>query len=530
MVVSLFLVSTIILSAEEPGSVAAVALAGLYRLIIATYLFSVASLVVLKFTDSFSRALTYAQIIWDLLLVTLLLLLTGGINSPYSFLYMLSIINASVLLARREAIYTASLCGILYGTILDFQFYGKLTVLGLSQAPAQQYGARYILYTIFVNILAFYLTAFLTGYLAERLKKSESALQEKVIDYEELERLNSSIVSNLESGLLTINNSGRIRVFNRYAAELTGITQEEAYDRPLLEVIDGFQHFADRIMSFCRGELEHRSATGTRMIFGFKSVPFTDKEGNRIGAIIDFQDLTQFKRLEADLKKADRLAAIGELSARIAHEIRNPLASISGSVQLISQGERVDAADRKLLNIIVRESERLNGLIRDFLAYARPSTPVKLPIVVKQIIQDLSLLLESDPRFQNVTICNNCPEALTATIDPDQMQQVFLNLFINAAEAMSSEGAITIDAAIASESEDVPISEEKVRIKVTDNGKGMNKADVQKVFEPFFTTKPAGTGLGLATVYRIIESHGGSIRVESACDVGTTFTIYLPVV
>src|SRR5208282_5711023 len=164
-VVSLFLISTVILNAKEPESINETELFGFYKLIIATYLFSIASLIILRLATGLNRTLTYAQIFWDLLLVTLLLLLTGGINSPYSFLYMLSIINASVLLARREAIYTASLCGILYGATLDLQYFGKLTGLGLSPVPAQQFGANYILYTIFVNILAFYLTAFLTGYL-----------------------------------------------------------------------------------------------------------------------------------------------------------------------------------------------------------------------------------------------------------------------------------------------------------------------------------------------------------------------------
>jgi two-component system, NtrC family, sensor histidine kinase PilS len=527
-VVSLFLISTIILNAKEPESVSTIALAALFKLIIATYLFSIASLVVLRFSERFQSILTYSQIIWDLLLVTLLLLFTGGINSPYSFLYTLSIINASVLLARREAIYTASLCAILYGAILDFQYFGKLAVLGLSEAPAQQHGANYILYTIFVHILAFYLTAFLTGHLAERLRKSESALQEKVIDYEELERLNSSIVSNIGSGLLTINNEGKIRVFNRYAAETTGITHEEAYDRPLLEIMSGFTPFAERIFALCRGEIEHQSTKGGMMILGFKSVPFADKEGNPVGAIIDFQDLTQLKRMEAELQKADRLAAIGELSARIAHEIRNPLASISGSVQLIAQGDRIDVADKKLLNIIIRETERLNGLIRDFLAYARPSQPVKLPVYLKQLILDISSLLETDPHFKNVIISNNCPEWLTVPVDRDQMQQVFWNLFINAAEAMPSGGVIKIDAVIVPAREYGTGSGEKVKIVVADNGAGMTLKDVQNVFEPFFTTKPEGTGLGLATVYRVIESHNGTILVESSCNSGTTFTMYLP--
>jgi two-component system sensor histidine kinase PilS (NtrC family) len=329
---------------------------------------------------------------------------------------------------------------------------------------------------------------------------------------------------------LTINNEGRIRVFNRYAAELTGITHEEAYDRFLPEIMTGFTSFADRIFALCRGEIEYQSTTDGTMIFGFKSVPFADKEGNSVGAIIDFQDLTQLKRMEAELLKAERLAAIGELSARIAHEIRNPLASISGSVQLITQGDRIDEADKKLLNIIIRETERLNALIRDFLAYARPSQPVKMPVHLKQLILDISSLLESDPHFRNVIINNNCPEWLTISVDRDQMQQVFWNLLLNAAEAMPSGGMIKIDAMIVTARLEESGFGEKAKIVVMDNGAGMTLKELQKVFEPFFTTKPEGTGLGLATVYRIIESHGGTIMVESTCNSGTTFTIYLPAV
>jgi two-component system sensor histidine kinase PilS (NtrC family) len=526
-VVSLFLISTIILNAREPQSAGAIELTGLYRLIIPTYLFSIFSLLILKLSRGLHRTLTYAQIIWDLFLVTMLLLLTGGISSPYSFLYMLSIINASVLLARREAIYTASLCGILYGAILDFQYYGKLAVFGLSQA--QYYDARYILYTIFVNILAFFLTAFLTGYLAERVKTSETALKEKVIDYEELERLNSSIVSNIDSGLISINNDGRVRVFNHHAAELTGITQEEAYDRPLAEVIEGFTSFADNIHTFCEGEIDYNTQKEEQMIFGFRSVPFPDKEGNPAGVIIHFKDLTQLKRMKEQLQKADRLAAIGELSARIAHEIKNPLASISGSVQLISLDDRIAGADKKLLQIIVRETERLNALINDFLSYARPSQPMKMPVLLRQLLADMTAILAVDPRFKNVTIQNNCQEGLTLAVDRDQIRQVFWNLLLNAAEAMPMAGTIKINAMIEKDGEKVSSREERAKIVIADNGSGMTENDLQRVFEPFFTTKSGGTGLGLAIVYRIIESHGGSIFVESAVDAGTTFTIFLPV-
>jgi two-component system sensor histidine kinase PilS (NtrC family) len=233
--------------------------------------------------------------------------------------------------------------------------------------------------------------------------------------------------------------------------------------------------------------------------------------------------------MKEELKRADRLAAIGELSAHIAHEVKNPLASISGSVQLISQGDKIDGADKKLVDIIMRETEWLNGLINDFLAYARPSQPLKIPVLLKQLITDMASLLTADPRFKNVIIQNNCMEQLTLAIDRDQMRQVFWNLFINSADAMPAGGTIKVDTVTGDKGETGMFSGENVKIVVADTGSGMAKSDVKRVFEPFFTTKSAGTGLGLATVYRIIESHGGIILVDSAIGAGTTFTMFLPV-
>ena len=519
VVVSLFLAAIAFLALREPDTLGEGALSGFISLIVATYLFSIVSLLLLRFTELINRTLAYLQIIWDLLLVTILILLTGGIVSPYSFLYILAIINASVLLSRREALYTAALCGILYGAILDFQFFGRLASLGLAPAAAQQAGAVSLFLTIFVNLMAYFLTAFLTGYLAERATSSESALREKVIDFEELERLNSLIVSSLDSGLLTVTPEGRIRVFNRYAADLTGISQEAAYDKPLEVVIPAFSAYAGALANLQRQELEHVTPAGVRKIFGFKTVPFTDAQGNSLGVIIDFQDLTGIKRMETELKKADRLAAIGELAARIAHEIRNPLASISGSVQLIAQGERIDERDRKLLDIVLRETERLNLLIRDFLDYARPSQPVTTPVRLSHLLADLEALLRVDPRFSRIELIIACPGEIVVPVDRNKFEQVFWNLLLNAAEALPEGGTVRI----VGQQDDA-----RVTVRVTDNGSGIPPEQLKKIFEPFFTTKQGGTGLGLATVYRIVEAHSGRIRVESSPGEGTTFTLQLP--
>jgi two-component system, NtrC family, sensor histidine kinase PilS len=531
VVVTLFLASTLLFRLQQTGEGAVDApLAVPLRLVAATYLFSLLSLAVLRLTSTVGavRAITYAQIVWDVILVTTLILITGGVNSPYAFLYFLSIISASVLVSRYEAYYTASLCVILYGAILDFQYYGKLSLLGLSPLPALQYGAGYIFYLIFLYSAAFYLTAYVAGNLSERARRSETALKKKEIDYVELQRLNSSIVSTIESGLVTVNSDGRIRVFNRYVEQLTGVSQKDAYDRLLFEIFPGFVPFLSDIFGVAQGEFEHRSQAGKQMLLSFKSVPLSGNEGGRTGAILDLHDLTEIKKMAGELKRADRLAAVGQLSARMAHEIRNPLAAISGSVQLVALRDWADEKDKRLFSIILRETDRLDGLLRDFLFYAKPTQPAKVSLCLRRIIADLSDLLSTDPRLERVVIDNQVPESLTVLFDKDQCSQIFWNLMVNGAEAIAGEGRIAVTAEVVSAG-GLPQAGDEVRIRVSDDGSGMSESDVKRVFEPFFTTKKGGTGLGLATVYRIVETHGGRISVSSKVGKGTTVTLFLPV-
>lgn len=523
VVVSFFLASTIFLNIKYPVETDSNTFSGFIKLIVATYLFSLVSLYALKF-EKLLRSLAHAQIIWDVFLVTLLILLTGVVTSPYSFLYFICIVNSSVLLARRQAIYTAALCAILYGLILDLQYFDKLTAFGVSSLPARQSGAQYILYTISLNIINFFLTAFLTGYLAERTQKTEKALINKEIDYEELDRLNSSIVANLNSGLLTLNTEGRIRVFNHYAVSLTGVSQAKAYDKYLHDIFPNICYLGGALDDIHRGEFSFESPVEGTMTIGFKSVPLTDSQGCHAGIIVIFQDLTQLKSMEEELKKADRLSAIGQLSAHIAHEIRNPLASISGSVQLLAQGEGICAKDRKLIEIVVRETDRLNNLIKDFLGYARPITPTKRSIYLSELLHSVKVLVAQDPRFTGCRFDVNAPCGITIFADHDQVEQVMWNLVLNAAEAMPEGGTITATATITG-----AIDSAMARIVITDTGIGMDNEAKNRVFEPFFTTKKGGTGLGLATVYRLIEAHSGTIAVESSKGKGTKFVIHLPI-
>ena len=527
IVVSLFLASITYFNFREPELFPHVMLRDVTRLITVTYVFSILSLVSVRFYPSIITSMGYAQIVWETLFVSILIVITGGITSTYGFFFNLAIINACYLFGRREALYTASLCGIIYGLILELHYFGKLETYGLLREMGDLYGPNHILSLMFTNFLAFILTAILTGYLAERARKSESALKEKVVDYEDLERVNSIIVSTLDSGLVTINSLGRIRVFNRYASVLTGIDQQTAYDLELAEIFPEIEISYDQDKDLERKEMLFTTKDGSKKILSIKTAPLNDKNGSLLGAVIDFKDLTEIRAMEARLKRADRLAAIGELSARIAHEVRNPLASISGSVQLISDSVAVPSSEKRLLDIILRETWRLDNMLKEFLQYSRPVTPVKIRFSLKSLVTDLVSLLKGDERFAEIIIRNDIVDDIEIFADHDQFRQVLWNLLINAAESMENGGEISLNCRYSRNRHGAAIN--SMDLKICDTGTGISKKDLELVFEPFFTTKAGGTGLGLATVYRILESHNFLISVESTLGQGTCFTINLPI-
>ena len=515
----LFLASTLLLEYQNLFDVIERFQPGVIRLMAFSFIFSIISLLSLN-RLRFTQFLTILQVIWDLSFVTVLVLFTGGILSPYSFLYLISIMIAGMLLGRRQALYTASLCGILYGTILDFQYFGYLSFIGLNQEDAYNVGALRLFYTITFNLIAFGLTAFITGLLAERARLSEEALHRSSIDYFELAQLNSAIVAHSESGLLTTTVAGRIRVFNPYAEAVVGLSQSDAYDKQIESVFPQLSGFFNPDCDSKKREFVYEKSTGVVITLECHIAPFNDSEGMLAGYIINFSDITNIRRMEAALKKADRLAALGELSARMAHEIRNPLAALCGSVQLLSSADDVKEPDARLLAIVTREAERLDALISEFLMYARPATPLTELIGLHQYIEDEFIFLANDPRFINITLQNLVPKTVEAAFDPNQLHQVIINLLQNAADAMPDGGVIKVDCSSA------PAT---VSIGITDNGFGIPGDDVRHLFEPFWTTKPAGTGLGLAISYRIIEAHGGTLSVESPPDGGCRFIISLPV-
>ena len=459
-------------------------------------------------TDFFSQL----QIVWDLLFVSVLILLTGGVESVFSFAYLLVIVSASFLLSRRSTILAAACAVIMFGGILNLQFFNYLNPINLFRSVSD--GTFFSV--LFVHGVAFFLTSILSGTLAERWRQSEKELQLKTIDYAELKKMNRTILSHISSGLMLINSRGRIRSFNRAATFITGWSLQDVYDKDAAEMFPGLA--LDSTAAFTplkRSEGYFVNENGENLILGYATTPAKGSQGENLGVLVTFQDLTQLKKTEEDLKRTDRLAAVGRLAAGMAHEIRNPLASISGSIQLLMEAETVQPDDLRLMGIVVKEADRLNGLLTDFLQFAKPKEPVKESVNVASILDQLVDMLAADPRFKGIEIIQVYPAEIYLVLDRGLILQALWDLSINAAEAMQSQGRLTFG-----------IEENgAATIIIEDSGPGIADEIKGRIFEPFFSTKEQGTGLGLASVYSVVESHGGMVTVEKGAAGGARFSL-----
>ncbi|ALC16924.1 sensor histidine kinase PilS, PAS domain-containing [Desulfuromonas soudanensis] len=515
LVLVLFLGGSILLRFADGSEMAGSPLPYLYALVGISILQTLGSALWLPRIVLFRR-FVQLQVVWDLLFSVSLIYVTGGIGSLFSFLFLLVIISASFFLSRHEIYFVASAAAILYGSLLDLQYYGYLPLLEGLVFPKQVDGQTYF-FAVFINVTAFFLTAFLGGTLSERLKRSVQAFEKKAIDYEELGNLNRTILANISSGLMIVNSQGRIRSFNVAASKLTGLSLEEVYDRDVRALFPGFAAFDNGSLQVVkRGEGEFVDPSGRSLLLGYSSTLVRDPDEQPSALLITFQDLTAFKEMQEQLQRSDRLAAVGRLASGMAHEIRNPLASISGSVQLLMETGAVDKAGLRLMGIVVREVDRLNGLLTDFLVYAKPSPPRFEAVDLSALFDELAEMVTVDPRFAAVKIRREYSPGVVVSVDRKQFRQALWDLVINGAEAMPEGGTLTLG-----------VSRDGSRIYVEDTGRGIPEGIKERIFEPFFTTKDFGTGLGLASVLTIVEAHGGRIEAETGRNGGALFTIYL---
>ncbi|MEJ2696031.1 MAG: ATP-binding protein [Candidatus Sulfobium sp.] len=453
---------------------------------------------------------TYVQLILDVLSEICLIYIAGGIESWLSFMLILTVLSSSIILDKKAGYVTASLSSILYGILLDLQFYRLLPLPYDSSIPEKEF-----LYNIFIHILALYVTAYLSGYLSSSLERTRQELAKKDSNLKDLEFFNVKVIESLPSGLFTTDLGGDVLIFNRAAEKITGIRREAVIGSKIGNAMP-FLTFP-----FLEGRREGilESDKRGRKIIGITVTDVKDLSGRQTGFIGVFQDLTQIKQLEAEVKEKEKWAAIGELSANIAHEIRNPIASMRGSIEMLRDNRIPPKHRDQLMSIAVNEMERLNDIISDFLTYSS-SRPPDLKDTDLHLLLDetLSLLENIEQNRGNITIKKDFDGPLFAAADPQKIRQVFWNLGVNAIEAMKDGGELAVSTGS---------SPDFVRIAFSDTGVGINPSGSEKIFYPFFTTKDGGTGLGLSIAYRIIEEHNGRLTVKSNPGIKTVFEIIL---
>jgi two-component system sensor histidine kinase PilS (NtrC family) len=480
--------------------------------------------------------LAYFQIIADTFLVTAIVYTTGGIESYFSFLYMLVIINGSILLYRKGGIVTASSSSILYGLLLDLDYYRIVHPLGSTGAYGAGQPGFHVFNLIAVSIAAFYLVAWLSSYLSEQIRKNRQEIKARQTDIMKLEMLNDSIINSLTSGLIALDESRRIMLFNPAAEGIFGQSARDVKGQRLEEVLpflgkwpaaEAHGPFRTPDSGSSPVDLTFEGKHGEPRQLRALMSPLIPTFGGQIGHLLFFQDMTDIRRIEEDMKRIEGLAMVGEIAAAMAHEIRNPMASISGSIQLLKDGAEKNGMNARLMDIVIREIDRLNRLIKDFQLFAKPRKAAMRPFDLNQLtVEAVELFKNSTHWNRNVRVLKDFRASILLESDPEQMRQVFWNLFLNASEAMPDGGTleITLERAPAP----AHLGGERARIIVRDTGKGFDERDLSKIFNPFFTTKAEGSGLGLSIVKGIVEGFGGEVHGRNHPAGGAMITVELP--
>ncbi|MGH9457558.1 MAG: two-component system sensor histidine kinase NtrB [Thermoanaerobaculia bacterium] len=469
----------------------------------------------------------YVQFAGDVFIETLLVYFTGGLDSPFSFLYLVTIITASMLLYRRGGLVTASGAVILYGGLVDLMYFGVLPAPPPSFFSTTQWSLVRLYLNLSTNVAGFYATALLTSFISEKLRRTYHELDVNRQSLAELKAINENVVASIPSGLLTLSNDGVVSFANPAASEILGIPAPEAVGKHVVDVrlfeVEEWEEIARRSAesAVVRGETTYARGEEA-MAIGYAVTPLRTLQGNASGLSCIFQDLTEVKRLEGQLRMKDRMAAVGELSAGIAHEIRNPLAAIAGSVQVLRNSKNLAVQEQRLMSIILKESERLNKTIGEFLRFVKPHERREIEFdIAASLVETLELLSNSAEMKPGHRVeWNVDPSSFIVAGDPDQIRQVFWNLARNAIQAMPEGGILRVTSSV---------SDATFVIEFLDEGLGMTERERRSLFQPFRTSQPSGTGLGMAISYRIVQEHGGRIDVDSEPGHGTRITVALPI-
>ena len=501
----------------------------LYFLIAGTYGLTLVYAVALRLVP-YRQIQVYVQVIFDLLVITGLIYLTGGPGNRAGFmlLYPISVLSGSVLLYRRKSLVLAGVATLFYAGMLWAVRDGWVAAgQALTDVPAMP--VKHVLYSIFVTGVACATVALIGSYLAESLETVGQKLEQATEQVADLQELNQVVVRSIHSGLITADLGSRVLYVNEFGEGILGRRLAELRGRRLREIFGSVLFEASALEARAsherleRLEIAYRRPAGEDVDLGVSVSPLATADPRNGGYLLVFQNLTEIKRLEREVRTNEKLAAVGEMAAHLAHEIRNPLGSISGSAQVLMAEANISAEQGRLLAIITRESKRLSDTLNQFLYQARPSVGARGPVDIGRLISEAVTLLRNGPEVGPAHTVefeiDKGPHVCLA--DPDQITQVFWNISRNALEAMPGGGTLRIR---------VAMDGGTLLLSCRDQGRGMGSEEQRRIFEPFQSGTPMGTGLGLAIVYRIVRDHHGDISLRSIPGQGTELEVRLPLV
>ena len=535
----------ILVIAFERNSINETPIVPLSAVLCAAYFLALSSALFLRIGINL-LALAWFQVLGDLCVIGGIIFTTGGVESPLSFLFLFVIVASSVMLPRSACYLTASGASIIYGLLVDLEYFSLIQPTYFFPKSTASFQGAYLFYTIAINIASFFSVAYLSSILNNRLRLIKDELQNKDIDYKKLQEFHRNVVQNMVTGLMTTDLEGRVTSVNIASENITGYLVDESIGKYCYELLKMdelsrlFIYKGDNISMPYHMEGECLRKDGDTVLISLKishlisqeADPKKNMEQQVEGYICVFEDRTEIHDMEEKMKQSEQMAAVGKFSAGLAHEIRNPLASLSGSIQVLQQTLEVDEDQQRLMNIVIKETERVNDIVSDFLSYAQPRKNKPTVIDLTQLLQDIVILMKNSNEYDpsiNIQLVAP-PDHIIIQSEEAQIKQMIWNLCINGIQAMDKSGnlTMTLKKVEGYQHKKFKTNRRGVVIIVEDQGRGIPLDEQETIFDPFFTTREEGVGLGLPTVKQIVERFAGHIGVESEPGHGTCFDVFLP--